>query len=110
MRRLRRHEGAELREHHDQRVLAEEGGLAGHVRPGYYQDAGAGVLVLSAEPAVITNKAGAVAARQILLHHGVAAFDHGKDRALIHLRSRVVLLDRKLGEARMVVELGEASA
>ena len=110
MGRLRRHERSQLREHHDQRVLAEEGGFAGHVRPGHHQDAGAGVLVLCPEPAIIAYKVGAVAARQILLHHGVAAFDHGKDRALIHLRPRIVLLDRKLGEARMVVELGEARA
>ena len=62
------------------------------------------------EPAIIADEAGAVAARQSLLDHGVAAFDDGKDRALIDLRPRIVLLDRKLGEARMVVELGEASA
>ena len=45
MGRLGRHERADLREHDDQRVLAEVGGLAGHVRPGHDQDAGAGVFV-----------------------------------------------------------------
>ncbi len=97
-------------EHHDQRVLAQEGRLAGHVRSGHHQDTRAGVLILRAEPAIIADEVGAVAARQGLLDHGVAAFNHGEDRALIDLRPRIVLLYRQLGEPGMVVELGEAGA
>ncbi len=76
----RRHEGTGLGEHDDERVLAEEGRLAGHVRSGDDEDAGAVAVGADAEAAVIADEAHAVAFGQILLDHGMAAIGDGEDR------------------------------
>ena len=70
----------DLRQHGDQRVLAQEGGLAGHVRPGHQPGCGVPVSLFSArEPAIIADKVGAVAvARKFCSTMGWRPFDHGK--------------------------------
>ena len=52
-----RNEGADLRQHDDQRVLAEEGRLAGHVRAGHHAGCACRRPFLGAEPAIIADEA-----------------------------------------------------
>ncbi len=68
---LRRHIAADLRQHGDQRVLAQEGRLAGHVRAGHQPDM-AGVGGVVAERAVVRDE-GAAGCLQRLLDDGMAA-------------------------------------
>ena len=66
----------------------------------------------SAAPSVqsLPTKLDAFAPPQILLDHRVTAFLDGEDEAAVDPRPHIVLLDRKLGESGVVVELGERSA
>ena len=61
-----RHEGAHLRQHHDQGILAQEGRFAGHVGTGEQPDAAA----VAGEIAVIGDEGGLGACRCS------ACFDH----------------------------------
>ena len=105
---LRRHERAGLGEHDDERVLAEEGRLARHVGSGHDEDA-RGVAAV-AELAVVADEACAVAAPQILLDHRVAPLLDGEDETSVDLGADIALLDRQLGEAGIVIELGKRRA
>ena len=69
----RRHVGADLGEHGDQRVLAQEGRLAGHVGPGDQPDAAGLAGVAGAEIAVIGDERPLAAGSQRLLDHRMAA-------------------------------------
>ena len=67
-RRLGRHEGAGLRQHGDQRVLAQEGRLAGHVGAGQQPQP-----PLGAELAIVGHEAVPPWPQQRRLDHGMTA-------------------------------------
>ena len=73
---LRRDRRAGLREHGDERVLAQEGRLARHVGAGHDQDTRAAAIIV-AEPAIVADESRAVAAP---LDHWVAAFLDEEDK------------------------------
>ena len=80
-RRFRRHIGADLGEDGDERVLAEEGRLAGHVGAGDQPDVAGIARVLRAEVAVVGDEGAAALAAERLLDHGMAAaFDRRRRR------------------------------
>src|SRR5262245_24753923 len=102
----RRNEGPRLREHDDERVLPEELRFTRHIRAGDNEDTRALARSSIPELAMIADEACAVSASQILLEHGVApVFDIEHERA-VDLGTHIVLLDRQLGKAGIVVEIG----
>ena len=97
--------GARLREHGEQRVLAQIGGFARHVRAGHDQEARR-AFARAVELAIVADE-GAALARQRLLHRGMpAAFDE-EAAAIVDMRAHIVLRLRKLGQRRRAVQRGE---
>ena len=105
-RRLRRHIGAGLGEDGDQRVLAEEGRLARHVRAGDQPDAPRLAAALGAERAVVGDEGLALGAERLLDHRVPAAVDREGERLLDH-RPDIALGLGEHGEAGGDVEHGE---
>ena len=85
----RRHERAHLRQHRDQRVLPQEGRLAGHVRPGE-QPERPRARPVGAELAVVGDEAAARAPQRRLDHRVPAAGDR-EGAVLVDLRPHPVL-------------------
>ena len=100
--RLRRHEQPGLGQHHEQRVLPEEGGFAGHVRPGQQTEALAGRQV-----AVVRHEGPGAVAGQRRLHHRVAAGDDGELRPLGQLRPAPAGIGGQFGGGGMDIDLGQ---
>ena len=97
MRAVRRHEAAHLGQDGDERVLAQEGALAGHVRPGHQPEP-----ALRREVAAIRDE-GLV---QRCLDDGMApAFDL-EGKAVVHQRPVPAAFDGKRGETGGRVEQG----
>ncbi len=90
-----RHEGAHLRQHGDERVLAQEGRLAAHVRAGDEADAPG---LLAREVAGIGDE-GLARLAQGRLHHRMAAALDREGEALVELRTGPIELDREFGVA-----------
>src|SRR5581483_55429 len=105
---LGRHERTRLRQRNDERVLAQEGRLARHVGPGHEEDARR--LAAVAELAIVADEASAAAPAQGLLDHRVAALFDGEDEAPVDLGAYIALLDGKLSETGIVIELGQCRA
>src|SRR5215204_1298042 len=100
------HEGADLGEHDDERVLAQIGRLAAHVRAGDQRDAarlGARACPGAREVAVVRDEGDAVAA-QCRLDHRVASARDPEGEAAVDLRPGPILHDGKLGERRRDID------
>ena len=102
----RRHEAAHLRQHGDQRVLAQKGRFARHVRAGDQPDAPGRLCPRQAggdrSQSLATNGPPSLAER--LLDHRMAPAVDGEGEASIDLGPHVVALDRERGERRRDVE------
>ena len=102
----RRHEGADLRQQRDQRVLAQEGRFAGHVGAGDQPELAGGLRRSRREIAGIGDERLAVALQR-LLDHGMAAALHGKAERLIDIGPHVVVVDRELCQRGCDIEHGK---
>ena len=104
-RRARRHVGAHLRQHGDQRVLAQEGRLAGHVGARHQPDAALGRLVEAgrrrdlgaAQHAIVLDEGAGPRRFQRLLHHGMAP---AADLEGLARRRRGAACSLRCGQAR----------
>src|SRR3546814_10360349 len=92
-----------LREHDDQRVLAQEGRFAAHIGAGDEPEAR-----LFRQPAIVGDEALA-ACRQRRLDHRMAATLDLEARVIDEIGARPAAFDRAFGEARGNVESGERS-
>ncbi|QYU68541.1 MFS transporter [Leptolyngbya sp. 15MV] len=100
--RVRRHKQPGLGEHHDQRVLPQPGGFAGHVGAGEQAEAAAGRQV-----AIIRHEGRAPGAAQRGFHHGMAAAGDAELRAVGELRPAPAALGRQRGGRGVQVELAD---
>ena len=97
-RRFRRHEAPRLGEHRDQRILAQIGRLARHVRPGDERDAPGRTALRRRKIAVIGDERRSVLGQR-LLDHGMAPAGDDEIAARIDLRPHIAALDRERREA-----------
>ncbi len=99
----RGHEGPGLRQHGDQRVLAQEGRFAGHVGPGQQPDRG---RLGGGQIAVIGDES-LCPALQRMFHHRVPAALDPKGAAAIDAGTHPALACRDIGEGAGKVDLGQ---
>ena len=104
MGRLRGHEGADLGEHGDQRVLAQKGALARHVGAGDQPDPAA-----LREPAVVGDKPAFAAGGQRPLDHRMAAANHLEGRRAIDQRALPPFGGGQLRQGGGHVEFGQCA-
>ena len=107
MGRLRRHEGAHLRQHRDQRVLAQEGRLAGHVRAGDQADAPAGLGCGRRQLGVVGDEGLAVALQRRLDHRMASRLD-AEGRAVVDDRPGPALACGQRRQPRRDIDLGQS--
>src|SRR5581483_11446300 len=86
-----RDEAADLGKQDDERHLAQVGGLAGHVRPGYHHH----LAVSPVQPGVVRNEAARV---QADLHHRVPPVDDLQLLAVVQQRAAVTALPGHLSQ------------
>ena len=100
------HERAHLRHDRNERVLAQEGRFARHVRAGDQPDATLGALVEAArfrdisatENAVVLDEWPATGGLERLLDNGMPAAADFESRAVIKVRAHIALFCGKFGE------------
>ncbi len=97
--------GARLRQQGDQRVLAQEGGLPGHVRPRQQPDR-RGVAVR--QRAVVGHK-GLTLAAQGAFHHRMPSAHDLKRAAVVHRRGAPVFRGRQVGEGCREVDFRQGA-
>ena len=105
--RLRRHEAAHLRQHGDQRVLAQEGRFARHVRAGEQPDAARASSAGGGERSQSLAMNGAPSRDSACSTTGWRPPSMTKARLSSTSRPHVVALDRKLRERARHIEPGQ---
>ena len=94
-----RHEAADLRHHGDQRVLAQEGGLARHVGAGQQPQP-----VVGRQIAVVGDEACTLGSGEHRLHHGMASGLDVELQAVVHHRPAIAALFRQFRQPGYDVE------